>query len=375
MMTLWIVFGVLTIVTLLAVLRPFWWSSKAATDDLTGFDVEVYRDQLNELERDGERGLINDAEKAAAHNEISRRLLAATAKAEKAANESQISKKTSNAIAGLTAIGVLGLSGYIYSQMGQPNLPDVPQQQRIENAAKNQDMPALILKVQQFLQKNPNDIRGWKVLAPALKRMKKYDEAAKAYARIMQLEKPTPTLLTDYAESLLLGNKGELTERVKVALQTAMKMDPKFTKAGFYWAAALQQDGQYDESLKVWRQLMTDNPKDIKLQMFAQRQIAAIKNQKGKMPALDKDQRQAAANMTAKDRQEMIRSMVDRLAGKLKENGKDLDGWLRLIRARMVLGDKKAALGALEQARSNFTDDQAALAKLKEVQEQLNKAK
>ena len=205
--------------------------------------------------------------------------------------------------------------------------------------------------------------------------MKRYDDAAQAYARIMQLEKPTPTLLTDYAESLLLGNKGELTDRVKVALQTAMKMDPKFTKAGFYWAAALQQDGQYDESLKVWRQLMSDHPKDLKLQMFAQRQIAAIKNQKGKMPALDKDQRQAAANMTAKDRQAMIKSMVNRLAGKLKENGKDLDGWLRLIRARMVLGDKPAALKALEQAKSNFTNDQAALKKLADVQAQLNKAK
>ncbi len=374
-MTLWIVFGALTIVTLLLLLKPFWWNSKSGNEDTTGFDAEVYRDQLSELERDGERGLIDETEKVSARNEISRRLLAATAKAELAVNESQISNKTGNIIAIMTVFAVVGLSGYVYREIGKPNLPDVPQQQRIDEAAAKQDMPALVLKVQKFLQKNPGDVRGWKVLAPALKRMNRHNEAANAYAKIMQLDKPTPALLTDYAESLLLGNNGELTDRVKVALTTAMKMDPKFTKAGFYWAAALQQDGQYDASLKVWRGLMENNPKDLQLQMFAQRQIVAIKNQKGKMPALNKDQREAAANMTAKERQEMIGSMVDRLADKLKENGKDLDGWLRLIRARLVLGDKAGALKSLNAAKPNFENDQEALAKLASMKDQLDKAK
>ncbi len=374
-MTLWIVFGALTIVTLLLLLKPFWWNSKSGNEDTTGFDAEVYRDQLSELERDGERGLIDETEKVSARNEISRRLLAATAKAELAVNESQISNKTGNIIAIMTVFAVVGLSGYVYREIGKPNLPDVPQQQRIDEAAAKQDMPALVLKVQKFLQKNPGDVRGWKVLAPALKRMNRHNEAANAYAKIMQLDKPTPALLTDYAESLLLGNNGELTDRVKVALTTAMKMDPKFTKAGFYWAAALQQDGQYDASLKVWRGLMESNPKDLQLQMFAQRQIVAIKNQKGKMPALNKDQREAAANMTAKERQEMIGSMVDRLADKLKENGKDLDGWLRLIRARLVLGDKAGALKSLNAAKPNFENDQEALAKLASMKDQLDKAK
>ncbi len=374
-MTLWIVFGALTIVTLLLLLRPFWWSSKSGNEYATGFDAEVYRDQLSELERDGERGLIDESEKSSARNEISRRLLVATEKAEQAVNESKISNKTGNMIAIMTVFAVTGLSGYVYYEIGKPNLPDVPQQQRIDEAAAKQDMPALVLKVQKFLQKNPDDVRGWKVLAPALKRMNRHNEAADAYAKIMRLDKPTPALLTDYAESLLLGNNGELTDRVKVALTTAMKMDPKFTKAGFYWAAALQQDGQYDASLKVWRGLMESNPKDLQLQMFAQRQIVAIKNQKGKMPALNKDQREAAANMTAQERQEMISSMVDRLADKLKENGKDLDGWLRLIRARLVLGDKAGALKSLNAAKPNFENDQEALAKLASMKDQLDKAK
>ena len=54
-------------------------------------------------------------------------------------------------------------------------------------------------------------------------------------------------------------------------------------------------------------------------------------------------------------------SLVDRLASKLIENGKDLNGWLRLIRARTVLGERDKAAKALSEARSKFEGDSNAL--------------
>ena len=76
---------------------------------------------------------------------------------------------------------------------------------------------------------------------------------------------------------------------------------------------------------------------------------------------LDKETVENAQGMSDADRQEMIRGMVDRLASKLVENGKDLNGWLRLIRARTVLGERDKAAKALSEARSKFEGDSNAL--------------
>ena len=54
--------------------------------------------------------------------------------------------------------------------------------------------------------------------------------------------------------------------------------------------------------------------------------------------------------MTAKDRQSMIRSMVQRLADKLKDNPNDVDGWLRLARSYSVLKQSESAINAYSQA-------------------------
>ena len=60
----------------------------------------------------------------------------------------------------------------------------------------------------------------------------------------------------------------------------------------------------------------------------------------------------------------MIAAMVDGLAARLKINGKDLQGWSRLVNAYAVLGRKTDAVAALADARKNFTGDEQALGKL-----------
>ncbi len=366
-MALWIIFSALTIVALIWVMYPFLRSSKQAARELN-FESAVYRDQLQELERDAERGLISEKEKESALNEVSRRLLGAQTSHEQAPAAITIRTRSSNVIALVSVVAVAGVAGMLYKKVGRPELPDQPQEQRIANAAKSGDTAALLLQVQRFLEKNPKDIRGWRVLAPALKRAGRYKEAADAYAKMMQLDRMTPPILVDYAESLMMANQGLPTDQIKRALTTALKMDSKYAKARFYWAMALQQDGKRDEALKEWRLILEQNPKNLQLQMAVQRQIAALEpagnTDDAKMPTLDKSQREAAANMTPKERQEMIRSMVERLADRLKENGKDLNGWQRLIRARMMLGEKDAAAMALKTAQANFKDNKEALARL-----------
>lgn len=365
----------MTIVVLIWVMYPVLRPGKAKMteqEELHAYDSAVYRDQLLELERDADRGLIDQKEKQAALNEVSRRLLTAQENHQQAPALTISKSRTGQVIAIISVIAIIGMSGLLYLKIGRPDLPDQPQEQRIANAAKTGDMPALIMQVERFLEKNPKDIRGWNVLAPALKRAGRYEQAAQAYSKIMQIDRPTSPIMVDYAESLLMANKGEATDKVRQALKSAIAMDAKNPKARFYWAMLLQQEGQREEALAEWRKLLEMNPKNLQLQMAVQKQIAALKKSAempgkpdgAKMPTLDKSQREAAASMTPKERQAMIASMVQRLADRLKENGKDLDGWRKLIRARMILGQKEAAAVSLKTARENFKDDKAALERL-----------
>lgn len=371
-MALWMIFAGLTVVALLLVMYPLLRPAAIKLDD-QGAETAVYRDQLDELERDAERGLISKKEKESALNEVSRRLLGAKARDDNAEHAKTARTTSASIIAVVSALAVTGFAGLLYKSIGRPDLPDQPQEQRIADAAKSGDMDAMLLQVKRVLDKNPKDIRGWRVYAPALKRVGRYEEAAEAYSKIMQLERPTPPLLVDFAESLLLANKGTPTDQVKKALETALAMDKTYAKGRFYWALTLQQEGKREAALKEWRLLLAQNPKNLQLQMAVQRQIAAItakdgpqndQQQAAKMPALDKSQREAAANMTAKERQEMIRSMVQRLADRLAENGNDLGGWQRLIRARMMLGEKEKAAKALKSAQAAFAGNSQALAQL-----------
>lgn len=370
-MEVWMIFAALAVLSLAIVLLPAITGRKTAGADDSDFDAQVYRDQLAELERDRKRGLIGKEQAKSAHNEIARRLLAARSR-KTGQTAPQSAQKSIAIAAGVLVITIAG-AGLLYKDLGRPFLADQPHAKRIAQALKTGDMRALIWQVQDYLRKNPKDLKGWSVLAPALKRANRYGEAADAYARIMQLRGTDADTLTEYAESLLLTNRGTPNAQSRAAIAEALKKQPKHKKARFYRALTLQQDGKPLEALKQWRLLMAQNPKDLRLQMAAQRQIAALKLPKGlpkdlpgvKMPKLDKSQRDAAAAMSAKDRQAMINSMVERLAGKLAENPQDVDGWMRLIRAQVVLGRKQAAASSLKTASNALKDNAAALAKLK----------
>lgn len=361
-MELWMILAALTIGALVLVMLPVIYARRLASPQDAEYDVRVYRDQLAELENDKKRGVIADQPADSARNEIARRLL--KAQSESDSKQRSTSSRRSNVIAFAAMAAVVISAALMYKKIGRPELPDQPHKERIAKALKSGDMQAMIWQVQAFLRKNPGDIKGWKALAPALMRVKRYGEAADAYAKIMKLQGTDPHTLTDYAESLLLANRGTPTAQAKTALLAALKTQPKYPKARFYWAMVLQQEGKPREALKQWRLLMAQNPKNLQLQMAAQRQIATLKLPDVKMPALDKSQRDAAASMTAKDRQAMINSMVDRLASKLAENPENLDGWFRLIRAQVVLGRRDAALKSLKTANNTFKNKTEALAKL-----------
>lgn len=385
-MLLWISFAVLTVLVLLALLSPLRPRAKETDIERASFDLAVYRDQLNELERDQKAGLIPDTEADAARNEVSRRILAA--QAELAAEEKAARPVPAwLSVATVVAVPVIALGGYM--QIGRPDLPAQPLQARVDGAVANQDMAAMVRQVEEHLETQPNDARGWAVLAPVYKRIGRYHDAANAYRKALALSGPDADLMTDMGESLVLANNGLVSNEAQKIFEAARKAAPKHMKARFYVALAQRQEGKTADAIAGWTAMLAESAPDAPWRAAVEQQIssaggdvpkapavagsqpAVAQSQMPKGPVLTEEQIQQGQQMSAGDRTAMIRSMVEGLDERLTEDGADIDAWLRLIRARMVLGEKDKATDALNRAAEALKDNQQAVARLEETRKAL----
>lgn len=367
-MVLWISFAVLTALVLLALLSPLRTRSRSGDAQGASFDLAVYRDQLAELERDRKAGLIPEAEADAARNEVSRRVLAA--QAELASKEKvTLPVPAWLPVATVVAVPVVALSGYLL--IGRPDLPAQPLQARIDGAVANQDMAAMIRQVERHLEQKPDDARGWTVLAPAYSRIGRFNDAANAYRKALALSGPDAELMTDMGESLVLANNGLVSNEAQEIFQAVLKAAPKHMKARFYAALALQQEGRSAEALAGWNAMLAESAPDAPWRSAVEQQISSASGQLPKGPALTEEQIRQGQQLNAGDRTAMIRSMVEGLDERLTADGTDIDGWLRLIRARMVLGEKDKATDALNRASEALRNNQQAVTRLEETRKAL----
>jgi cytochrome c-type biogenesis protein CcmH len=364
-MTIWIIFAIMTAVVMAGLLMPVLRRTPTPAASRADFDKAVFRDQLAEVERDRERGIIGEAEAEAAKNEISRRLLQAA----QAQPVSADTRKPGVVLPVLAALLVPAVALPLYIANGVPGMPDVPRAQRMENAAKSGDFEALVAQVEAHLGDNPDDISGWKVLAPAYEREQRWSDAADAYANILRLSKPDAATLASYGEMQVYAKQGLVTAEAHKAFGQALLIDPKDPKSRYYVALGLKQEGKSAEAKAAFAALLADSPADAPWRGIVQ---AELNDQTSRPPALTAEQMASGAGMAAGDQQQMIRSMVDGLEAKLKADANNLDGWLRLIRARTVLDEADRARQALATAREYFKDQPAALTSLDGLAKELN---
>ncbi len=359
----WVIFASLTVAAVLALLWALSGGRRGAVTDPAAAALAVYKDQLSELERDHERGLIAATEAEAARNEISRRILSVAQK-EGSESASEKSPWVRNLARGFVLVAIPVMALGLYAHQGRPDLPDLPHAERIANAVANNDFPALVAQVEQHLEAHPDDVQGWGVVAPAYHRLGRFADAANAYAQILRLKGPSPDLLSDYGEALMLANQGLVGADAQKAFDEALALDGTNPKALYYSGLGLRQEGKLAAAVKIWSKMLADAPADAPWRSTVAHQIAAIEAEKTKPPALDKNTVAAVKSMSANDQQAMIRSMVEGLDKRLAANGDDLDGWLRLARARTVLGETDAARQALVRAEAQFKGDTAALERI-----------
>lgn len=359
-MTLWFVFALMTVAAIFAVLWPL---GRNGRDQNQGSEVVVYKDQLAEIERDLAAGLVARPEAEAARVEISRRLLAAAGS--EAALMQAPSLKWRRAAAVLALVGLPLVAAAIYVPLGSPALRDFPLAQRDRGSGSGmaQSLENLVAQVQQHLEKNPTDGRGWNVLAPVLERLGRFDEAVRAYRNSITYNGESAERRSDLGEAIAAAAGGVVTAEAKTEFERAHALNADDPKANYFLGLVAEQDGRKDDAANIWRALLAKAPSDAPWRPLVQSSLARVGGGSS-MPALSDETIAASKDMNDGDRNAMIRSMVERLATRLKQNGDDVDGWLRLVRAYLVMGDRDKARGASTDARQAVANDSERLRQL-----------
>ena len=366
MLLFWIAAALLIIVSAALVLAPLRGPGRLRSRSES--DVAVYRDQLDEVEQDLKRGLIGDAEAAAARTEISRRLLAADA-ARDAEKGTRTRAGTSFALIMVAAVPVLAVLFYLHG--GAPGLPAQPFEARISKPPEEQNIEELVARVEQHLRANPEDADGWRVVAPIYARMGRFEDAADAYGRLVDIEGPSAELLASLGEALVFADEGLVGERTVAIFERALSLDPTLPQARYFLGLAAVQEGDTDEARAIWATLASDFGESSQWGQMALRSLAAldqpaVEATPGPAPAQApatgpaSEAGQAIAELPPEERAAAIEAMVDNLDARLDAEGGEVDQWLRLMRARAVLQQEEQATDVLTRALSAFEGDEAA---------------
>jgi cytochrome c-type biogenesis protein CcmH len=370
-MTQWLVFALMTAAAILVVLWPL---SRRMVAGTSGSDVVVYRDQLDEIARDRAAGLIGEREADAARTEVSRRLLAAAdasgggAAAADAPKDAAWRRRVAAVIA---LVGVPVGAGGLYLLLGSPNLPDQPISARAQTP-QDASVEALITQVEQRLERNPDDARGWAVIAPVYMRLGRFDEAVNARRNALRLLGESADREADLGEAMVAAADGVVTAEAKTAFDRAHVLDAQHVKAQFYIGMSAEQDGRAQDAAAIWRNLLGRAPPGAPWAELVRQSLARVDPQDAAAstpapPGPGASEVAAAASLPPEQRVAMVRGMVEQLAERLKRDGSDVDGWLRLVRSYAVLGERDKALNAAGDARRAMAPDAGKVQRVDEL--------
>lgn len=398
-MVFWLVMGVMTATALFAVIGPLLRRPHMPAGDN---DLAVYRDQLAEIERDLSQGTIAPADAEAARIEVSRRLIAAADRAEQTGKLSPDTEAVPARTgwwrrAAATALLALPVGAVaLYLALGSPELPGQPLAERLARAreaeataqANANSLTTMVARVEAYLAQHPEDGRGWEVLAPIYMRYQRYDDAVKARRNAERLLGATGDRVAAVGEAMTAAARGIVTPAAKAEFARALTIEPANNTASLYTGLAAKQAGQNDEARRIWEGMIARAPADAQWVPVIRQAIAELGPAEastagnavaggGTAPSIaaagaGNNTVPPAANATpagappalSAEQLDMVHGMVEKLAARLATDGSDVEGWLRLVRSYLVLGERDKAQAAATNARRALAGDPKKLKRL-----------
>ncbi|MCU0832546.1 MAG: c-type cytochrome biogenesis protein CcmI [Rhizobiaceae bacterium] len=359
-MLFWIVATGLVMIAMMAVFLPLLRAPKAdATRDALQRALAA---ELAEIEAERGSRFASAIEADAARAEVARRLLALDK-----TTEAAVQPTRPQWLFGFALLPILAVP--LYLSLGAPEYPDQHFATRADRGQIDQqrEMDALVARVEARLRDVPDDARGWALIAPVYAGMGRTDDALNAYAQAITHfngdAKEKSALIASRGELQVALAGGRVTPEAGAAFSQAIALDANNEKALFYDALRVEQTSADNAEAKAAWQALIDrfaaaNPGWL---ATARERLAALNAPQPAAPEMagtgpTPEQVEAAAAMSDADQRAMIEGMVAQLAEKLEANPNDAQGWARLIRSRIVLGQRDEAAQALAAARGHFAE-------------------
>jgi cytochrome c-type biogenesis protein CcmH len=359
-MAIWIVFAIMTGAAVMAVLWPL--SRKPAAQAGNDPETRFYREQLEEIDRDLARGLLSAGEAEAARTEAARRLLRAAPASGPGDvfGEPALRRRRAASAIALSTVPLLALA--VYGAYGSPQLPAQPLLARVQNSPQQLDLATALARIEGHLAAEPDDGRGWEVVAPVYLRAGRVDDATRAYGNALRLLGETATLLSNYGEALVTASDGVVSAEARQIFEKALQHEPTAPKPHYYLARAAEQDGNDDGARSHYGAILSSSPADAPWVPLVKEQLARLDG-KGVATAM--------VSLPPDDRQAAIKGMVESLAQRLATSGGTAEEWTRLVRSYTVLGERGKAQASLESARRALAQDEAGLGRLDAMAQEL----
>ncbi len=318
-MMFWIAAGLLTLATLAAVVLPIL-RARAEARRAADYDIEVYRDQLKEVERNKTRGLIGKEEAEAAKAEIGRRILEADQRRQEAASEGVgTSRRMVQVAAVLVAVALP--AGVVYLSEGNPGLESQPFASRNLPAdagtqlsgrgadtgggqaqaeagsgqaggapagggdgQQGQSLAQAEANLSDRLEENPDNVDDWVLLGRTRLAMQRYQAAVEAFEQAVQRAPNRPQVNAFYGEALVMANQGTVVPKAQEAFEKVRQQVPDDPRSRFYIGLAEKQAGNPQAALDIWKRLVADaDPGAPYLEAVGQ-QMASVERELGIEP-------------------------------------------------------------------------------------------
>jgi cytochrome c-type biogenesis protein CcmH len=239
------------------ILPPLWLGLRAPRPraERKEANLAIFRDQLSELETEKTEGMLAEADFEQARRELQRRLLEEVEPDASIASTTPASHAPSRktAIAILLLMPVLALLGY--GMLGKPQALD-PMQTAARPKMSPEQINAMVARLAERMQANPDDMQGWLMLARSYKTMGRYEDAAAAYGKAEKVVNDDPELLASYAETLAMASGTGLKGKPAQLIARALKLDPKQPHALFLAGAAAMEAGDKKQGIAYWEALL-----------------------------------------------------------------------------------------------------------------------
>lgn len=401
-MTFWIVSSLMALAVAALIVVTLLRARNGAAPS-AAYDLQVYRDQLRDVDRDLARGTIDAADADRIRTEVSRRILAADAQAQKE-QTGQAQPRSASLVAGVL-LGVVMIAGTfaLYQRIGAPGYGDLALSHRIEMAAERREnrpaqaeaeaqMPPLprpnvdesykqlIEQLRATVATRPDDVQGFVLLAQHEANLGNFNAAYQAKSRVIDLlgDDVTANDFLGRAEMQIAAAGGYVSPEAETDLRAVLAREPWNVSGRYYWGLMLIQTGRPDLAFRIWEQTLRTTPPTsprldpIRARIEEAAWLAGVDYTlpDPAMPGPDSDDVQAAQDMNAEDRQAMIQGMVDGLSDRLATDGGSPDEWARLITALGVLGQTDRAAAIYQEAQQAFGDNPQALDLIRNAGEQ-----